>query len=117
MWQLANITAPSGHSEITVSLNKRDMDYNVSGKTVCYNKHINYNNVDVPFLDIGRHFNADWQNCNTGSKNVWGELISTIIDLLDIIHRPVLFNKNVSETGFCLRPQVEAYSVGPNRQS
>jgi hypothetical protein len=25
--------------------------------------------------------------------------------------------KNVSETGFCLCPQVKAYSVGPNRQS
>jgi hypothetical protein len=28
------------------------------------------------------------------------------------------FIKNkVSETGFCLRPQVKAYSVGPNRKS
>jgi hypothetical protein len=26
-----------------------------------------------------------------------------------------LFKNNVSETGFCLRPQVKAYSVGSNR--
>jgi hypothetical protein len=28
-----------------------------------------------------------------------------------------LFKNNVSETGFCLRRQVKAYSVGPNQQS
>jgi hypothetical protein len=35
---------------------------------------------------------------------------------LDIIHRPV-FNvkQDVSETTFCLRPQVQDFSVGPNR--
>jgi hypothetical protein len=41
-----------------------------------------------------------------------------ILFLLDIIHRLVFIIKNnVSETGFCLRPQVKPYSVGPDRQS
>jgi hypothetical protein len=32
------------------------------------------------------------------------------------IHRPVFYLKyNFSETGFCLRLQVKAYSVGPNQ--
>jgi hypothetical protein len=46
-------------------------------------------------------------------------LDSTIINLLDIIQRSVFFFviKNVSETGFCLRPRVKSYSVGPKRQS
>lgn len=38
---------------------------------------------------------------------------STIIVFLDIIHHLVFFN-NISETGVCFRPQVGAYSVGPN---
>jgi hypothetical protein len=38
--------------------------------------------------------------------------------LLDNIHRLVYVLKhNVSETGLCLRPQVQTYSVGSNRQS
>jgi hypothetical protein len=33
---------------------------------------------------------------------------------LDIIHRPVLYKTyNVSETGFCLRLQVEPIQLGP----
>jgi hypothetical protein len=41
----------------------------------------------------------------------------TIVHLLDIIHRPDFFIKNVSETEFCLGPQVKAISVGYNQQS
>jgi hypothetical protein len=49
---------------------------------------------------------------------LWRWHINKIIDFLEIIHHPVIFIKNnVSETGFCLHPQVEAYSVWPNRQS
>jgi hypothetical protein len=33
--------------------------------------------------------------------------MNTIIVFLDMIHRPVLFKHNISETGFCLRLQVE----------
>jgi hypothetical protein len=32
----------------------------------------------------------------------------SIINLLDIIHRPVFIKNNVSETGFCLRPQIKS---------
>jgi hypothetical protein len=45
------------------------------------------------------------------------KLTSATIDFLDIILHPVILLKNnVSETEFCLRPQVKAYSVGPNGQ-
>jgi hypothetical protein len=45
-------------------------------------------------------------------------ILNTIIEFMDITHRPVYYLKhNVSETGFCLLPQVKAYSAGPNRQS
>jgi hypothetical protein len=53
-----------------------------------------------------------------GNKNAVGEIRqyqSTTINLLDIIHCPVFIKNNVSETGFCLRPQVKAYSAGSNR--
>jgi hypothetical protein len=39
-----------------------------------------------------------------------------IIKFLEIIHRPVFCLIDVSETGFCLRPQMKAYSVGLNRK-
>jgi hypothetical protein len=40
----------------------------------------------------------------------------TIIEFLDIIHRPAFYLKrNVSEIGVYLRLQVKAYSVVPNR--
>jgi hypothetical protein len=38
-------------------------------------------------------------------------------NLFDIIHGLVFVKNNVSETGFCLCHQVNAYSVGPNRKS
>jgi hypothetical protein len=40
--------------------------------------------------------------------------MNIIIDLLDIIHH-LFFLNNVSDTGIYLRPQVKAYSVGPNQ--
>jgi hypothetical protein len=55
---------------------------------------------------------------DTDSVRDWfmANFLDTIIEFLDIIHRPAFYLKhNVSETGFCLRLQVKAYSVGPNR--
>jgi hypothetical protein len=41
-------------------------------------------------------------------------LFNIIIMFLDNLHRPVLFKThNVSETGFCLRLQVESTQLGP----
>jgi hypothetical protein len=51
-------------------------------------------------------FSCHW----TLLKCVTSKIMCTVIDLLDIIHRPVFFIKNnVSETGFSLRPQAKAY--------
>jgi hypothetical protein len=44
----------------------------------------------------------------------WFNQAGTIIELLDIVHRPVLYVKHdVSETGFCLRPQVKLTQLDP----
>jgi hypothetical protein len=53
---------------------------------------------------------------NMRTNKIW-QLV-TIIEILDIIH-PLFFylKHNVSETIFCLRPQVKAHSGGFNRQS
>jgi hypothetical protein len=42
-----------------------------------------------------------------------------IFEFVDIIHHPVFFylKYNVSETGFCLRLQIKAYSDGSSWQS
>jgi hypothetical protein len=48
--------------------------------------------------------------CITGSPALLAHPVRvycTIIDFSDIIHRPVFIQKNVSETGMCLRPQVK----------
>jgi hypothetical protein len=42
--------------------------------------------------------------------------INTILYFLDIIHHPVFYFKKFRRLD-CLRPQVEAYSVGPHRQN
>jgi hypothetical protein len=48
------------------------------------------------------------------SIGLWRRYINITIRILDIIHRPVLYLKHdVSETGFCLRLQVEITQVGP----
>jgi hypothetical protein len=56
------------------------------------------------------------------SKSLWRWYISTNILLLFIIHRPVIIQKhrpvyfskhNVSETGFCLRLQVNPTQMSP----
>jgi hypothetical protein len=40
---------------------------------------------------------------------------SKIIEFLDVIHCPVVYLRHsVLETGFCLHPQVKAYSIWPN---
>jgi hypothetical protein len=44
------------------------------------------------------------------SKSLWRCYINRIIVFLDIIHRPVFI---VSESGFCLRLQVEPTQLGP----
>jgi hypothetical protein len=50
-------------------------------------------------------------NENTRRACCWGLTIT----VLDIIRRPVFYLKHdVSETGFCLRVQVEPLSVGLN---
>jgi hypothetical protein len=36
-----------------------------------------------------------------------GSSESTVIDFLDVIHRPVFFYLNGSETGLCLSPEVK----------
>jgi hypothetical protein len=46
-------------------------------------------------------------------KILWRWFINTIIVFLGIVL--FLFKNNVSETGFCLLPQVKADTVGPNR--
>jgi hypothetical protein len=44
---------------------------------------------------------------------VWDDGIVTITNtILDIIHRSIIYN-NLSETGFCLRLQVEPTQLGP----
>jgi hypothetical protein len=64
-----------------------------------------YMGFTVPFVKT--HFNQDLKVCDDGS----------IIDLLDINPSSSFFiyllKSNIPETGFCLRPQVKAYSVGP----
>jgi hypothetical protein len=55
------------------------------------------------------------------SIGLWRWYINTIVTIQDITHRPVSYLKhNVSETGFCLRLQIEPgrkkrqlYRMGP----
>jgi hypothetical protein len=48
------------------------------------------------------------------SKSLWQCYLNIIIVFLGIVHHPIFFiYNNVSETEFCLRLQVETYSVLP----
>jgi hypothetical protein len=47
-------------------------------------------------------------------RNFYTNIVTTSITFLDIIHRLVHLKKhNVSDTGFCLRPQVKPTQLGP----
>jgi hypothetical protein len=48
------------------------------------------------------------------STGLWRWYINITITILDIIHRPVFYLKyDISETGICLRLQVEPTQLGP----
>jgi hypothetical protein len=46
-------------------------------------------------------------------ESLWRWYINANIMFLDIIHHPILIKTKVSETGFCLRLQVETTHFGP----
>jgi hypothetical protein len=46
-------------------------------------------------------------------KISWQWYVNTVIDFLDIVHRPVFIENKVMETGPCLHSQAKACSVGP----
>jgi acyl-CoA synthetase (AMP-forming)/AMP-acid ligase II len=62
-----------------------------------------------------------WRGENVSTAEVEA-VISNVAGLKDAVVYGVevtlfLFKSSVSETGLCLRPQVKAYSVGPNQLS